>query len=142
MRANPPRARTVLALFAVTFSTACHKQRTAAAHAPQIAPPPLKLSCSFDRASVIADSGDTISVHVRLTSPDNRHFDYFWTAAAGTLRGTGPDMLWNPHRAPPGQYAISVRVVAARGAEAVCSMDVRVEPNPPSESLPPPSASN
>lgn len=142
MRANRPGTHTVLTLFLAAFSTACHKQRIAAAHAPQIAPLPLTLSCSFDRASVIADSGDTIPVHVRVTSPDAGHFAYFWTAAAGTLKGTGPDMLWNPHRSPPGQYAISVRVVADRGAEAVCSMDVRVEPNPPSESRPPTPASN
>jgi hypothetical protein len=142
VKASPRRLPVVLALFAASFSIACHKQRAAIAPAPQISPSPLTLSCSFDRASVIVDSGDTIPVHVRVTSPGNSRFDYFWTASSGTLKGTGPDMLWNPHRSPPGAYAISVRVIAERGAQAVCSMDVHVEPNPPSESRPPTSASN
>ena len=142
MKASPRRLLVVLALFAAAFSIGCHKQRAAIAPAPQISPPPLTLSCSFDRASVIADSGDTIPVHVRVTSPDNGRFDYFWTASSGTLKGTGPDMLWNPHRAPPGKYSISVRVVSSRGAEALCSMEVRVEPNPSSESRYGLSASN
>jgi hypothetical protein len=142
LKARPRRVPVVLALFAAAFSSACHKHRAAVAPALQISPPPLTLSCSFDRASVIAGSGDTIPVHVRVTSPDSSHFDYFWTTSSGTLKGTGPDMLWNPHLAPPGKYSISVRVVSSRGAEAVCSMDVRVEPSPPSESRPGLSASN
>jgi len=104
----------------------CRKTAVRAKIGTDAAPSTISLSCNFDRASVIANSGETIPVHVRATSPTPYKLAYFWTAAEGTFKGTGPDMEWNPHHAPAGTYVISVRVDDGHRGEANCSMTVQV----------------
>lgn len=128
-RANGLIAATVALLWLIV--TGCHKIPKNATVASMNTRPKLTLSCSFDRAAVVADSGETIAVHVRAISPAPYKLGYFWTAPEGTFKGTGPDMEWNPHQAPPGTYAISVRVDDGHGGEATCSMQVQVEPKSP-----------
>ena len=112
---------------AMVLLSGCHTRPARAKTSADASEPKITLTCSFDRPSVIANSGETIPVHVRATSPTQFKLGYFWTAPEGTFKGTGPDMEWNPQNAPPGTYPISVRVDDGHGGEATCSMQVQVE---------------
>ncbi|HET9400545.1 MAG TPA: hypothetical protein VFO34_06310 [Candidatus Acidoferrales bacterium] len=129
---RPVKIIAALSLLAtIVLLSGCHTHETRASISPAGSGPKIILTCSFDRPSVIANSGETIPVHVRATSPIQYKLGYFWTAPEGTFKGTGPDMQWNPHNAPAGTYTISVRVDDGHGGEATCSMQVQVEPKSP-----------
>ena len=127
----PQPVRSIAALWLlilVIVLTGCRTHQARAKISPAVSGSKITLTCSFDRPSVIANSGETIPVHVRANSPTQYRLGYFWTSPEGTFKGTGPDMQWNPHNALPGTYSISVRVDDGHGGEATCSMQVQVEP--------------
>src|SRR5262249_46006473 len=101
---------------------------------PSPPPPPPRnpptATCSATPTSVIAGSGDTVSVRADASSPDNSPLPYAWSATGGTVEGTGPPACWNPGNSAPGKYTITAKVDDARGLSTSCSADVEVQPKP------------
>lgn len=97
-------------------------------------PPPPKhppvAACSVNPASIYAGSGDTVTVHVNASSPDNAPLTYSYTATGGTVDGTGPDARWNSTGVAVGTYTMNVKVDDGRGLTASCAADVKVEQRP------------
>ena len=87
-------------------------------------------TCSADRGSVYAGSGDFIGVRADTSNPDNRPLNYSWSASEGTVDGTGPEVRWSSADRRPGTYTIQVRVDNGRNGTADCSANVRVEVRP------------
>lgn len=98
------------------------------------APDIVTASCSADKTSVAADSGELVAVNVLATDAYNHPLNYIWTATGGKVEGTGPDVRWNSTGVGPGTYTITARVEDASGTNSSCSEDVRVEAKP----IPPP----
>jgi outer membrane protein OmpA-like peptidoglycan-associated protein/opacity protein-like surface antigen len=97
------------------------------------APPPNRppvASCSANRNSVYAGSGDSVLVRADASDPDNDPLTYSWTANGGTVEGSGAEARWNSSGAVPGTFTVKVRVDDGRGGTADCSTDIRVEPQP------------
>ena len=101
------------------------------------APDLVTASCSADKNSVAADSGELVAASVRATDDYNHPLNYKWTATGGKVEGMGPDVRWNSAGVGPGTYTISVRVEDLLGNNASCSEDMRVEAKP----IPPPAMS-
>ncbi len=96
-------------------------------------PPPNRpptASCSVDKSTVYAGSGDFAVVRVNASDPDNDPLSYSWTTNGGTVEGSGPEVRWNSSGTNPGTYTAKVRVSDGRGGTADCSADIRVEPPP------------
>ena len=59
---------------------------------PKPAPPPSNrapiASCSADRSSVYAGSGDVVTVRAQASDPDNDPLTYAWTASGGRVDGS------------------------------------------------------
>ncbi len=87
-------------------------------------------SCSAERSSVYAGSGDTVVVRVQASDPDGDPLTYAWTATGGGVEGTGAEVRWNSAGTAPGVYTVTVRVDDGRGGTASCGVDVRIEPRP------------
>jgi outer membrane protein OmpA-like peptidoglycan-associated protein len=108
---------------------------------PNPPPPPNHppvAACTGSPASVYAGSGDTVSVHVNASDPDNDPLTYSYTATGGAVDGTGPDVRWNSSGVAVGSYTVTVKVDDGKGGSASCAVDVKVEekPNhPPTASL-------
>jgi outer membrane protein OmpA-like peptidoglycan-associated protein/opacity protein-like surface antigen/chitodextrinase len=97
------------------------------------APPPNRppvVSCSANKNSVYAGSGDSALVRADASDPDNDPLTYSWTTNGGTVEGSGPEARWNSSGAAPGTFTVKVRVDDGRGGTADCSADIRVEPQP------------
>jgi outer membrane protein OmpA-like peptidoglycan-associated protein/opacity protein-like surface antigen len=94
--------------------------------------PPV-VSCSVDKSSVYAGSGDTAQVTAVASDPDNDTLTFYWTTSGGTVEGTGPGARWNSAGTAPGTYTTKVRVDDGRGGSAECTADIRVDgpPNRP-----------
>jgi outer membrane protein OmpA-like peptidoglycan-associated protein len=96
-------------------------------------PPPNRdpsASCTADKSSVIAGSGESIRVMMRASDPDGDTLSYSWSANGGRVDGSGADVTWNPGNAGPGMYTITGSTADGRGGTASCSVEVRVEPKP------------
>ncbi len=107
--------------------------KVSAVHWPEKPVPvnhPPVASCSADKTSVFADSGDTVTVHVTASDPDNDPLNYTWTATGGQVQGTGADARWSSAGTAAGSYTITARVDDGRGGTASCSVDVNVGSRP------------
>ena len=108
---------------------------------PSPPPPPNHspvAACSVNPGSVYAGSGDTVTVHVEASDPDNDSLSYGYSATGGSVEGTGPDVRWSSAGLAPGSYSVNVKVDDGKGGSASCSADIKVEekPNhPPTASL-------
>src|SRR4029077_18070771 len=110
---------------------------------PKEAPPapvnhPPVAACSASPTSVFAGSGDTVTIHVNASDPDNDPPTYSYTATGGAVDGTGPDARWNSTGVNPGTYTVTTQVNDGKGGTASCATDIKVEerPNrPPTASL-------
>ena len=100
------------------------------------APDVVTASCSVDKSSVVAESGDTIQAMAQGSDTYNHPINYTWTATGGKVDGTGPQVRWQTAGVAPGNYTISARLDDNRGNAASCSSDVTVQPRP---AAPPPS---
>ena len=69
-------------------------------------------------------SGETIQLHVNAIFPIASPLTYYWTSQAGTLKGKGTDMIWQPKDAAPGNYTVQARVNDGHRHEAICSMQL------------------
>jgi outer membrane protein OmpA-like peptidoglycan-associated protein len=98
------------------------------------APDNLTASCSVDKNSLVAESGEAVNSSVRATDAYNHPLTYTWTATGGKIYGSGPDVRWDSTGVAPGSYVLTARVDDGAGNNASCSSDVRVEPKP----IPPP----
>ncbi len=87
-------------------------------------------SCSADKTSVYAESGDSAVVRVQASDPDGDPLTYTWTATGGSIERTGTEVRWNSAGTAPGVYTVTVRVDDGRGGTASCGVDIRVEPRP------------
>jgi len=96
---------------------------------PPVNHPPVA-SCSADKSSVYAESGDTVTVRVQASDPDNDPLTYTWTATGGRVDGSGTEVRWNSAGTTPGTYTVTVHVDDGRGGTASCAVDIRVEPRP------------
>jgi len=97
----------------------------------------LTASCSADKTSVVAESGELVRVSVRGSDSYGHSLTYTWTASGGNIEGSGAEVRWNPAGVAPGTYTVTVRVDDGAGNSASCSEDIRVEPKP----IPPPTMS-
>ncbi|GAC1670117.1 MAG: hypothetical protein PVS2B2_00400 [Candidatus Acidiferrum sp.] len=100
---------------------------------PPPAPPSNRspvVSCSVDRNTVYAGSGDMATVHAVASDPDNDPLSYSWTTNGGAVEGGGPAIRWNSSGATPGTYTVKSRVEDGRGGTADCSTEIRLEPRP------------
>jgi outer membrane protein OmpA-like peptidoglycan-associated protein len=108
---------------------------------PNPPPPPNHspvAACSVNPTSVYAGSGDTVTVHVEASDPDNDSLTYGYSATSGSVEGTGANARWNSAGLAPGAYTVNVKVDDGKGGSASCSADIKVEekPNhPPTASL-------
>jgi outer membrane protein OmpA-like peptidoglycan-associated protein len=96
-------------------------------------PPPNRppvVTCSIDKATVNAGSGDTVVVRAQASDPDDDPLTYTWSATGGTVDGTGAEVRWNSAGVTAGNYTIKVRVDDGRGGSADCSASITVEPPP------------
>jgi outer membrane protein OmpA-like peptidoglycan-associated protein len=93
-------------------------------------------SCSASPSSVMAESGQTVTVRANASSPDNAALTYSWTANGGKVDGTGPEARWDSTGTAPGTYTATARVSDSHGLSATCSADITVTPKP---APPPPS---
>ena len=100
------------------------KEGPAPVHHPPVA------SCSADKSSLVAGSGEVVDVRVQGSSPDNLPLTYAWSATGGQVEGTGSEVRWNSAGVNPGSYTVNVRVDDGQGGTASCGVDVRVEPKP------------
>jgi outer membrane protein OmpA-like peptidoglycan-associated protein len=101
------------------------------AAAPPPAPRlPLVASCSVDKDSVYAGSGDLVVVHVRADNFDSNPLTYSWSASEGSIDGTGVDVRWSSADRGPGTYTFKAHVDNGRNGVADCSVNVRVQPRP------------
>jgi len=87
-------------------------------------------SCSADKTSVYAGTGEVVGVSVQASDPDGDPLTYSWTATGGRVDGSGPTVRWNSADTTPGVYTVTVKVDDGRGGTASCSVDIRVEPRP------------
>jgi outer membrane protein OmpA-like peptidoglycan-associated protein len=87
-------------------------------------------SCTAEKSSVYAESGDRVGVTVRASDPDGDTLNYAWSASGGTIEGSGTSVRWNSAGAAPGVYTVTARVDDGMGGTASCSVDLRVEPKP------------
>jgi outer membrane protein OmpA-like peptidoglycan-associated protein len=91
---------------------------------------PPTATCSANPTSIQEGSGQTVTVHAEAVSPDNNPLTYSWTASAGTVDGTGPDVRWNPGTSAPGTYTVTARVDDGYGGTVSCSANIQVTPKP------------
>ena len=102
-----------------------------------VAPDVVEASCTVDKTSLIAESGETVQASVRGSDTYNHPLNYTWTATGGTIEGSGPDVRWNPAGAAAGGYTLTARAEDGLGHGASCSAVVTVQPKP----IPPPTMS-
>jgi len=103
-----------------------------AVHWPEkiVAPDVVTLSCSADKSTSIAESGEVVTVTAQGSDTYGHSLNYNWTASGGKIDGTGPSIRWNPAGLAPGSYTITARADDSQGNSANCAVDVRVEPRP------------
>jgi CheY-like chemotaxis protein len=100
---------------------------------PKPPPPPNHppvAACSVSPASVYAGSGDSVTVHVNASDPDNDLLTYSYSATGGSIEGTGPDARWKSTGVAVGTYTANVKVDDGKGGTASCVADIKVEEKP------------
>jgi outer membrane protein OmpA-like peptidoglycan-associated protein len=98
------------------------------------APDDVNVSCSADKSTLMADSGELVQASAHGTDSYNHPLNYNWTASGGQIQGAGPDVRWNSAGVAPGNYTLTAHVDDGLGNTAACSEDVKIEAKP----IPPP----
>ncbi|HVB99859.1 MAG TPA: PKD domain-containing protein [Candidatus Dormibacteraeota bacterium] len=92
------------------------------------------VTSTADPHSVVQDSGQMVKLTADGTDTLGHTLTYTWTAPAGSIRGTGPNVEWDPENADPGQYTLTVRAEDPYGNFATSAHEITVTPKP----IPPP----
>jgi outer membrane protein OmpA-like peptidoglycan-associated protein len=92
------------------------------------------VSSTAEPHSVQQDSGQRVMLKAAGHDTLGHNLTYTWTAPAGTIRGTGPDVEWDPQGADPGNYTMTVRAADPYGNFATSTQQITVTPKP----VPPP----
>jgi len=71
-------------------------------------------------------SGQTVELRASGSDPDNDQLAYSWTAASGSVTGSGNTVSYNASGVRAGNYNVTVTVDDGRGGKASCSMTVNV----------------
>jgi len=92
------------------------------------------ISSSADPHTVQQGSGKRVMLKATGSDTLGHKLNYTWTAPAGSIRGTGPEVEWDPTGADPGDYTMTVRGEDAYGNFATSTQEIKVTPKP----IPPP----
>jgi outer membrane protein OmpA-like peptidoglycan-associated protein len=90
----------------------------------------ITVSSTADRHSVEQGSGQRVTLKATGTDTLGHRLTYTWAAPAGQIRGTGPDVEWDPTGADPGNYTMTVRGQDPYGNVATSTQDITVTPKP------------
>ncbi len=75
-------------------------------------------------------SGNLVHLTAHGTDSLGHPLTYTWTAPAGTIKGTGPDVDWDAGCIDPGKYTLTVRAEDPYGNFATSSQEITVTPAP------------
>lgn len=95
---------------------------------PKAAPPPT-MSCSVDRANVLA--GEKVVVTAIVNDQTATALKYSWTANGGKISGAGSSAELDTTGLWPGKFTITGRVENAKGGAADCTASVTIQASPP-----------
>ena len=96
--------------------------------APRSSSDVITATCSVDRTSLRAGSGDRAIASVMAKDSLNLPLNYSWTATGGKLEQSGPSARWDAAGLAAGTYTLTARVDAGpRGIPATCSVNVAVQ---------------
>ena len=85
-------------------------------------------TCSADKTSLRAGSGDRIVASALAKDSLNLPLNYSWSATGGKLEQSGPSARWDAAGLAAGTYTITARVDAGpRGVPATCSVNVTAQ---------------
>jgi hypothetical protein len=100
---------------------------------------PPTISCSVNPTTI--KPGETASVTSTGMSPQNRPLTYSYSAASGTVSGSGNTATFSSAGAPSGSVPITCNVSDDKGHTATSSASVNIQapPPPPPPPTPPPS---
>jgi len=90
---------------------------------------PPTTGCSVSPTTL--NPGDTSTVTATGASPQNRPLTYSYSAAAGTVTGSGPTAVFNSAGAPTGPAAITCSVTDDKGQTATAIATVTIAAPPP-----------
>jgi outer membrane protein OmpA-like peptidoglycan-associated protein len=102
-----------------------------------IPPPSVSIQVAANLASVTEGSGEKVSLSARAVDSENLPLTYSWRSTAGSIIGTGQNVLWDSTGAHAGTYSINAFANDDHGGGATNSVQVRVDPKP----FPPPAMS-
>ena len=91
---------------------------------------PPTIGCSASPSDI--RPGETSTVSATGLSPQNRPLTYNYSAASGTLSGSGPAAVFNSAGAPAGSTAITCSVTDDKGQVATANTNVTITAPPPS----------
>ncbi|HVA62302.1 MAG TPA: PKD domain-containing protein, partial [Terriglobales bacterium] len=108
-----------------------HGQSTDCAAAIQVAPAaarpvsrPVSLSCAVEPSSIAA--GDQAQITATADNPDGSPLTYTWTASAGQIVGSGPNVSFDSTGLAAGSYTANGHADDGHGQLADCSVAVEV----------------
>jgi hypothetical protein len=90
---------------------------------------PPTISCSTSPSTI--KPGDSATVTASGVSPQNRPLTYSYSAASGTIAGSGTTATYSSTGAPTGPVAITCNVSDDRGHSATANSTVTIEAPPP-----------
>lgn len=90
---------------------------------------PPTLSCSANPTDL--KPGDSSTVTSTGVSPQNRPLTYSYSAASGTISGSGTTATFSSTGAPTGPVSITCNVSDDKGHSATANTSVTIEPPPP-----------
>jgi hypothetical protein len=98
---------------------------------------PPTISCSANPSTI--KPGESSTITSQGVSPQNRPLTYAYTAAGGTVSGSGTTATFASTGASPGPVQITGTVSDDKGHTATCNTTVTIEAPPPPPPPPPPS---
>jgi outer membrane protein OmpA-like peptidoglycan-associated protein len=96
---------------------------------PKPAPSIPVMSCSVDRATVVA--GERPQITANVNDQTGTALTYKWQSNGGQIIGTGPTVQLDTSGLAPGTYAVTGRVENGAGGAADCSTGVTLQSPPP-----------
>jgi len=71
-------------------------------------------------------SGGSVNLQVRTADPDGDKVTVTWSAATGTVSGTGDSATYSAYGVKAGSYAVTATVDDGKGGRASCTMAINV----------------